>query len=170
VTGCAGCTKVRRALIRHLPARLAAPAARLLLPTTTTAADVVAEARTWVGVPYRHQGRTRRGVDCLGVPIVVLHALGVPFREAPPDYGPDPPPGELDRRFLRHCTPLPGPVPGCAIALRLSGPTPHHVALLTDRDTLIHVARRDAVAEHGFRGMWRTRFYSGAWALPGVAY
>ena len=35
---------------------------------TVTREMVVAEARTWIGVKWRHQGRTREGVDCIGLP------------------------------------------------------------------------------------------------------
>ena len=41
------------------------------------AADVVAAAQSWVGVPWRHQGRSREGVDCLGLLIVVARDLGI---------------------------------------------------------------------------------------------
>lgn len=33
-----------------------------------TGADIVAEARTWIGTPWRHQGRLKGvGTDCLGL-------------------------------------------------------------------------------------------------------
>jgi cell wall-associated NlpC family hydrolase len=35
------------------------------------------EARTWVGVRFRDKGRTREGIDCVGLPFVTLWALGV---------------------------------------------------------------------------------------------
>jgi len=39
-------------------------------------ADVVAEARTWVGTPYQHQQRTRGlAVDCIGLVIGVARNL-----------------------------------------------------------------------------------------------
>lgn len=38
---------------------------------------VVRCARNWVGTPYLHQGRTRYGVDCLGLVLVVAHELGL---------------------------------------------------------------------------------------------
>lgn len=41
-------------------------------------ADVVAEARRWLRVRYRHQGRSREGVDCIGLPVCVRAALGLP--------------------------------------------------------------------------------------------
>lgn len=44
----------------------------------TTRADIVAEARRWLGTPFLHQGRTRGvGVDCVGLLIGVARALGL---------------------------------------------------------------------------------------------
>lgn len=44
----------------------------------TTAADVVVEARTWIGTPYAHQHRTKGvAVDCLGLVIGVGRVLGL---------------------------------------------------------------------------------------------
>lgn len=42
-----------------------------------TRADIVAETLTWDGVPFRHQGRSRRGVDCVGLGICVGRAVGL---------------------------------------------------------------------------------------------
>lgn len=52
-----------------------------------TGADIVAEARTWIGVPFRHQGRSRDGVDCIGLPVCVRAALGIETKFAGVDYG-----------------------------------------------------------------------------------
>lgn len=46
-------------------------------PGAVTRFDVVAEARQWLDVPYVHQGRSRAGVDCAGLVIVVARALGL---------------------------------------------------------------------------------------------
>lgn len=53
------------------------PAEPLAAPTVAhvTSAEVIAEARAWLGVPWRHQGRTRAGVDCVGLLVVVARAL-----------------------------------------------------------------------------------------------
>jgi cell wall-associated NlpC family hydrolase len=168
---CQGCLKVRRAGINKFPPKIAAPLAELFLPTVTTADAVVSEARTWVGVPFRHQGRDRNGIDCVGLPIAVLQALGaVPAEFEITDYPRQPYQGNLEQRIIAHCTPLPDAVPGCLIALKWQRSLAH-VALYTDADTLIHALERHArVIEHGFRGLWRTRYASGSWALPGVRY
>lgn len=40
--------------------------------------DIVTEAKTWLGVGFRHMGRTRKGgVDCIGLVIMVARALGL---------------------------------------------------------------------------------------------
>lgn len=43
-----------------------------------TRAEVQAAARTWVGVPYRHAGRSERGLDCIGLVVVVARHFNVP--------------------------------------------------------------------------------------------
>ena len=163
--------KVRRAVINTVSPRLAAPLARVLLPAITTPAAVVHEARGWVGVPFRHQGRDRTGVDCVGLPIMVLQRLtALPADFEILNYPRTPYQGNLEQRLIAHCTRLPTPVPGCLIALKWHR-TLAHVAIYTDTDTLIHALERHrAVIEHGFRGLWRSRFAQGAWALPGVRY
>lgn len=42
-----------------------------------TGADVVTAARAFVGVRYRHQGRSREGLDCIGLPVAVRATLSL---------------------------------------------------------------------------------------------
>lgn len=54
----------------------------------TTRAQVVAEARSWLGVPFRHQGRNRAGIDCAGLVQIVGEILGLsPVGVDPRNYG-----------------------------------------------------------------------------------
>jgi cell wall-associated NlpC family hydrolase len=43
---------------------------------------LVEAARTWLGVRYRHRGRSRVGVDCAGLPWVAYRDCGIEL----PDY------------------------------------------------------------------------------------
>ena len=59
---------------------------------------LVDQARTWLGVPYLHQGNNRHGADCRGMPWGVYDELGVrldDFRA----YGQEADPDELLRRL-----------------------------------------------------------------------
>jgi cell wall-associated NlpC family hydrolase len=49
--------------------------AEIITPETVIPEAVVAEARGWLGVPWRHQGRSRSGIDCVGLVVCVAHAL-----------------------------------------------------------------------------------------------
>lgn len=53
---------------------------------TDLSAEFVAASRGYLGVPWVHQGRTERGVDCVGLIVLSLRAIGI---EAPltADYG-----------------------------------------------------------------------------------
>jgi cell wall-associated NlpC family hydrolase len=43
-----------------------------------TRAEIIAEARTWLKTPWRHQGRLKGiGCDCVGHIVCVPRALGI---------------------------------------------------------------------------------------------
>ncbi len=42
-----------------------------------TRGEVQTLARTWIGVPWRHQGRNRSGIDCGGLVVKVGQELGL---------------------------------------------------------------------------------------------
>src|SRR6185436_18880351 len=44
----------------------------------TTRADIVAEARAWLNVPFHHQGYSRAGCDCIGLIAGVALHCGLP--------------------------------------------------------------------------------------------
>ena len=52
----------------------------------TAPADIIAEARKWLGAPFHHAGRSRNGVDCAGLVIEVARALGVATIPDRPHY------------------------------------------------------------------------------------
>ncbi|WP_292622064.1 NlpC/P60 family protein [Mesorhizobium sp.] len=46
----------------------------------------VAAARDFIGVPWVHQGRTERGIDCVGLVVLAARAAGIDV-QATADYG-----------------------------------------------------------------------------------
>jgi cell wall-associated NlpC family hydrolase len=56
-----------------MPVKITTP--EITTRETVTSAAIVAEARAWLGVPWRHQGRSRSGIDCVGLVVRVAQAL-----------------------------------------------------------------------------------------------
>lgn len=135
--------------------------------------EVIAQARTWIGVPFRHQGRGRLGVDCAGFLVELMKAAGELPRdyEEPPNYG-RAPARELIEVVRRYCGPAARAprFPGALVLIRWPRDRqPSHVGLCTGV-TLIHCYQREGgVVEHGYRGPWERVTHS-LWRLPGVAY
>jgi cell wall-associated NlpC family hydrolase len=148
-------------------------------------AALVAEARSWVGVPFRHQGRSREGVDCAGLLVVVARAVGL---EAPDgaDYPKRPDGAALRRVLAEHLVQrarIADARPGDVALIRGAPPAgrsrPCHLAWVGEdgrgRLTLIHAAAagdpgtagEGRVIEHGITGEWRARIVS-VWTVPGV--
>lgn len=119
-----------------------------------TAQDMVEEARKWVGTPWRHQGRTRVGVDCVGLLVVCARAIGLEVEDRT-DYGQSPTNDSLLRHLSSYLTKahnnqiLPG-----RIGLFTENRFPCHVGIFSDVDGaphLIHAfARRRMVVEEPF--------------------
>jgi cell wall-associated NlpC family hydrolase len=130
---------------------------------------VVSAARGWLGVPYLHQGRSRFGVDCLGLVLEVGRELGfLPGDLDYQGYGRQPLRSFLEARVREHCAAIDEPRPGALVVIRWSQ-VAAHLAIATDA-TLVHAcASRRMVVEHGYRGVWRRLTHS-VWALPGVSY
>lgn len=49
----------------------------VVLQTGVPRQAVVNAARGWIGTKWRHQGRTREGIDCIGLPAVIGLALSI---------------------------------------------------------------------------------------------
>lgn len=129
---------------------------------------VIAEARCYLGVPFRHQGRSRRGIDCVGLPIVVGQSLGLLDQQFDAATYGRLPSGELVERVKAHCRPLTAATPGALLVIAWTK-VAAHVAICTG-PTIIHAYEAvGRVVEHSYRGRW-IRMTHSAWALPGVAY
>ena len=124
--------------------------------------DVVAEARSWLDVPWQHQGRTRLGVDCAGLIVLVAKALGFSQYDSTSYQR-----RALGRDFMTHFRanmaqrPVADARPGDVLLFRDSA-FPCHVTILAERGgvpTLIHAhaQRRRVVEEPLEQGDWMDR-------------
>ena len=134
---------------------------------TVTRADVVRVARSYVGVRWRHQGRTRAGIDCIGLVIAVAHDLGLTDYDFT-GYGrvPD---GKALRATMCEQMDLLSTEPqlGDVLLLRFDR-NPLHTAIVTDMGMVHAFANMRCVVEHRIDDLWRSRIFS-AFAYRGVA-
>lgn len=123
----------------------------------------VSAARSLVGVPFKHRGRTERGIDCLGVVAYALRAVG---REPEDErlYGRDPTPDapRLRNSLVAHFgEPVAEMRPGCVVSMTWHG-LPNHVAVIGAYPhgglSLIHaVAAERRVIETRLAAPWPRR-------------
>lgn len=143
-----------------------------------TGADVVTEARRWVGTPYRHQARLHAvGVDCGGLVVCVAQALGLPVRDHPPGYRRLPDGHTLRAHIEGQCRRLTQPEAGAVVLMRWVE-HPQHVGLLAPGRVaawgLIHAtAEIGRVVEHDMTEDWEARVVTDErgpclYRLPGV--
>lgn len=138
-------------------------------PGTVSPEDVIAEARRWLGTPYRHQGRGPDAFDCVGFIIRIATDLALFDGNAPRNYSRLPQNLLLDE-VARHCREVPENGPGLMVLIQWAGTKqPAHAAISTG-ENLIHCYRTSGkVVEHGFRAPWDKLAHS-FWRLPRVTY
>lgn len=103
----------------------------------TRAEHFVAAARTWLGVPFRYQGRSENGIDCVGVVVESLATLGISLDVEP--YGKQ----VSGDTVLRQLQAIGRRVlfaearPGDIAVLNYRGES-NHIGILTGERTMIH--------------------------------
>lgn len=135
----------------------------LLLPAGVIRLDEA--ARAWLGVPFVHQGRTREGLDCIGLLVMSARGCGLSIHDRT-DYPRHPNANLLDRCMAEQ---LEGPLPasglnaGCVVTIDFRG-APRHVAIVGEqggRQTLIHTSYGvGRVIEHGLDQKWLSRIHA----------
>lgn len=138
-----------------------------------TRADIVAEARKYLGTPFRHQGRVlARGCDCAGLVICVARNLGLKDSNFDiSNYGRLPTGDELRRNLREHLDLIEGPYeaykPGDILLMRIET-DPQHLGILTEADYMIHAyAQLRRVTEHRIDSLWQSRIIE-AYSFRGV--
>ncbi|HEU4376274.1 MAG TPA: NlpC/P60 family protein [Telluria sp.] len=122
---------------------------------------LIEQARALVNVvPFRHQGRSMRGVDCAGLVALCLRSMGKPFLDLDA-YGREPLNGRLREVLIAN---LGEPLPkdemraGDVAHVRFQG-EPRHVALIVDYApsgfAMIHAySQVQKVVEHRIDTEW----------------
>lgn len=136
-------------------------------------ADIIAEARKWVGTLYRHQGRGRNGIDCVGLLIEVAKGMGHPV-DAPSAYS-NMPQGHqlLDPCNRQLWKPIRQQVaPGdLAVFWGWNQAEPQHFAFIGEfagQLTMIHsFSKYNKVVEQPYISLWHKKFCC-LYVLPGT--
>ena len=135
-------------------------------------ADFIAAARAWLGVPFRHQGRSRSGVDCAGLVICLARELGL----VAPDFdingyrrAPD---GSMLDACRQHLQPAASVDEAHVLVMRFSV-QPQHVGIPVPYRhgglALLHALEPSGgVVEHRLDATWRSRVLH-AYRFEGVA-
>ncbi|MGI6245175.1 MAG: peptidase P60 [Pseudochelatococcus sp.] len=141
-------------------------------------AQIVAEARSWIGTPYRHQAALKGvGCDCLGLVRGVWAALCGEPPETPPPYSADwAEAGGIETlrdAARRHLLPVAGDAmrAGDVLLFRWRAHVPaKHLAIVTEAGPggarMVHAHDGAAVCEVALSGWWR-RHLAYAFAFPG---
>jgi len=111
---------------------------------------VVSIARTYLGVPYKHQGRTLAGLDCVGFLKLIAHDLGIRPKD---EYGYGVNVGQAKSEAIvrDHCNQVPRSQrqPGDLVLMHIDSEEPQHWAMSTDAG-IIHACAKfpRQVVEH----------------------
>jgi NlpC/P60 family putative phage cell wall peptidase len=146
-----------------------------MLETIVTRAQIVAEARTWLGTRWLHQGRLKGvGVDCVGLAYgvgVSLPIFGVEVESLPP-YERRTTDNQMIQLCVKYLVRVAKPRLGSVVAMRFDATT-RHMGILGDYPgggfSLIHayaVSRK--VVEHRLDELWRARIVA-SFDFPGVS-
>lgn len=115
--------------------------------------DIVAAARRWLGVPFRHQGRSRQGIDCAGLIELVGVDLGLMSRLTPAQlrYARVPNPNQMRRSLESHLIEIEKDawMTGDVLWLRVMN-LPMHLAIATEHSMIHAYSHAGRVVENGF--------------------
>lgn len=137
--------------------------------------DIAEVARSFVGVPFHHAARSRHGMDCVGLLVMVARELGIEHTDDV--HYPMRPKRERLHASLKGAglAQVEGePCPGDVLAFYASESlrVPYHVGILgrsAAGPSLIHAARHPGrVVEITFAGSWLKKHES-TWRYPGAS-
>lgn len=135
-----------------------------------TRKKIVAEARSYLGTPFHHQGRVKGvGVDCAGLVGMVAVALGLlGVDDIPKDYAKQPNAHAmtkvLDEKMIR--IPIFEATIGDVYHFAFDR-EPQHVGIITDIGIIHAYAQARKCVEHSLDFTWQSRI-RGAYRFKGI--
>lgn len=121
-----------------------------------TAAAFLEQAQALLGTPFMHQGRSRYGVDCIGLVVLAAQRAGLDVSADQPGYPRDPN-GLLQPALARRLVPVDGArQPGDVLLMRFAE-EPQHVAIWDGAMILHAYARAGRVVRHHLDARWTRR-------------
>ena len=123
---------------------------------TVTRTQIVSKAKSFLGTPWKHQGRNRRSVDCVGLVYAIADELGIlppkidipPYRRVPD--------GSVESYFQSYMDRVPkGSIKAGTVLLHSFMGSPFHASILIDPATgsIIHgTAKHRRVVIDLFKG------------------
>ena len=133
--------------------------------------EVIAAARGWLGTQFLHQGRTRHGVDCIGLVLNVGWELGFLPRDYDVNGYERMPDGRLFQECDRLLDRIAAPRFGCIVAMKFAE-EPQHIGFIGDHKghpTIIHALSPTKVIEHRLLAPWPSRIV-GCFDIPGIQW
>lgn len=137
-----------------------------------TADDIITTARFALGVPFVHQGRSLRGLDCAGLLCFVAENLSVKYTDVS-GYGRQPSDGLLEATFDAHVER--GVLIRVALAEMQAGDflmmrfrrEPQHLGIFTGENLIHAYLQAGKVCEHRLDAKWQARIVR-VYRLAGV--
>ena len=142
-------------------------------------ADILAEARTWIGTKWVHHQHVKGvATDCIGLVVETMRAIGVCPDFAYPDYSPLARPGQILNILETYLLPVDrAHIQPADVILIKWRTTPTHLGILgawrhsglSAPFSIIHAMRYPGrVIEVPFNGAMATDNFASAWRVPGV--
>lgn len=131
-------------------------------PASEWADRGIEEARRWINVPFRHAGRDVFGIDCVGLPIKILHFLGLTNWDDIA-YSRSVNPDRMKSEIELFCSKIEGGLEHVQkldlLWFNVMGSAQHvGVYAGTETNTIIHAYESAGkVVEHEFTDKWRKR-------------
>ena len=120
--------------------------------------DYILEARSWVGTPFVHKGRTKgRAVDCIGLVYGAALALGL-ISDSLPDYARSPQGSLLEQSMKIHPALIESKElqPGDVLLFRFAKYS-QHVGIYTGRNLIHSYEPLGGCIEHRYCDKWAGR-------------